>query len=237
MSALAVDRDQLIRDGMKYVHGIAWRISRHTIVELDDLIGYGYRGLITASRRYTPGTGSFGTFAQSHIRGAIIDGIRHDDPLGRRGREQHAMIDQARHRYATREHRFPTAAQLAAELGWTADRLDGVYRCELHAMTGSLDFNIGTRDDPATVAEAVADPDAAVERRAFADADRATLLGAVDQLADRERMVIALRYYEGMALHAIGDALGVTESRASQIHTKALKRLRAIVPDDLMEAA
>lgn len=237
----AVDRDQLIRDGMKYVHGIAWKMSRHNAhVPLEDLVSYGYRGLVKAARRFDPSLGQFGTFALPHIRGAMLDGIRRDSDLGRRDARKYAQIDRARHRYAAREQRFPTSTQLADELGWTPAELSAIQQSAIRATPGSLDFDLAIPDPTGaldTLADTVPDPNVDIERAVLNRCDHDRLIGLITQLPTRQRMVIALRFWEGMTLREIGDVLGVTESRVSQIASRALERLRTMAPDDLREAA
>jgi RNA polymerase sigma factor for flagellar operon FliA len=157
----------------------------------------------------------FETFAIPRIRGAILDGLRSLDWVPRSVRARSRAVQDAMARLEVRLQRSPNDDELAEELGVSADELQRWLASIAVATVGPLDHVLVTGVDPG--------PQAAVE-----DAElRHTMRSEVRNLPERERTVLALYYDEGLTLSEIGQVLGVTESRVSQIHTKAVLQLRS----------
>jgi len=199
-------------------------------LEYDDLLSQAVVGLIDAVDRFDPSRGiKFETYAYHRIRGAVMDMLRELDWLPRSVRQREAELAGAYEKLEGRLGRPPTDGELAEELGITVEALDELAReVGMQAMQ-SLDECVGLEQwEGGTVGEVVADeaapsPEEEVERWS----ERDMLARAIDVLPEAERTVISLYYYEGLTLKEIGRALGVTESRACQIHGKAMVRLRA----------
>ncbi|HLI72736.1 MAG TPA: RNA polymerase sigma factor WhiG [Acidimicrobiales bacterium] len=230
-------RDQLIvlySPLVKYVAArVAVGLPQH--VDGSDLVSYGIIGLIDAIDRYNPGRQvKFETYAIPRIRGAIIDELRAIDWVPRSIRAKARAVEQA---YAALEAnllRTPTDAEVAAELGMAEQDLQEILRQISFVGVAALDevFMVGgDRSDRTTLGDTI--PDATAGPVAlFEDKESKEILAqAIMQLADRERTVLSLYYYEGLTLAEIGEILGVTESRVCQIHTKAVLQLRGRLSD------
>ncbi|MDI6870373.1 MAG: RNA polymerase sigma factor WhiG [Bacillota bacterium] len=215
---------------VKYVAG-RLAVALPATVEFDDLISCGTFGLIDAVEKFEPARGvKFETYALARIRGAIIDGLRLADWVPRSLRQKAREFETAAQRLESRLGRAATDAELAAALGLSLDEYHSLVS-ELACTTlssldevwrGDEEGNEGVRLVDGLADEAAADPLTSAE---FTELKRA-LGEAIDQLPERERLVIALYYREGLTLKEIGRVLDVTEARVSQIHTKAILRLR-----------
>jgi RNA polymerase sigma factor for flagellar operon FliA len=240
MTALAPDREQLICDHLRLVRGCAWDLAHGNPSTFDDLIDAGQLGLVQAAQRWNPQPGGiFSSYAYLRVRGAMLDYLRLNGRLGRHDEHRNQQMRQARYRFAAREHRFPSDRELAAELGWTPRELSLATQQILRGIPRSLEECVAetvSGDEYCTLEEVLAS-DENVEADVLAQADRTELRDLLLQLPDRDRLVISLYFWEGMVLREIGEVLGVTESRVCQILTRALERLREMVPDDLRVAA
>jgi RNA polymerase sigma factor for flagellar operon FliA len=202
---------------VKYVAGRV-RAGLPANVEQDDLISDGVMGLMGAIDNFELDRGlQFQTYAVPRIRGAVIDGLRASDWVPRLVREKMRDINAAT---ATLEHRLkrrPRESELAEELGISQRQLSKQYSQSSYATLSSIDSD-GWNDDVATPAtEGV--PGAP-------DDLPAGFLGAVTGLPERDQIVIALYYWEGLSLAEIGQVLVVSESRVSQLMTRATLELR-----------
>ncbi len=176
----------------------------------------------------------FESYASSRIRGAISDELRAMDWVPRSVRTKARAIDRASGELEATLHRTPTDVEIADKLDLSMDELRNAFTQLSTVNLVALDEMLGGDDRPGAVSlgdtigdERVADPAGTV------DAQETTYLlaRAIEQLSERERMVVVLYYYEGMTLAQIGRALGVTESRISQMHTAAMQRLRTRLVD------
>ncbi|MHB1986713.1 MAG: FliA/WhiG family RNA polymerase sigma factor [Acidimicrobiales bacterium] len=223
-------RDRLILHYSPLVKYVAGRVLSRLPDSLDqsDLVSYGILGLIDAIEKFDLGRGNkFETYAVARIRGAILDELRSIDWVPRSVRAKARAADQA---YSKLEHllrRSPTDEELATELGISSADLDSLLRQTARAGVLQLDEVLfagrqGVRTLGDTIPDAGEGPVASLE----AAETRRLLARSIAGLPDREKTVLTLYYYEGLNLSEIGDILGVSESRACQIHTKAVSRLR-----------
>ncbi len=195
------------------VQRLAPRLPPHV---REDLEGYGMLGLLEALERYDPAQGvRFETFAWYRIRGAILDYLRSLDPAGRSDRARARALTQAHERLAISLGRAPTREELASELQLTPEELEA----DLERLHG---YVVASFEDLVRRA-AEAGPEEAVERAELLEALRQSLR----LLPERDRLVVGLYYYEGLTLAEIGALLDLTESRACQILSQALLRMRA----------
>jgi len=227
-------REQLILNYSPLVKFVAGRVAANlpNTVEGADLISYGMFGLIDAIDKFEPERViKFETYAISRIRGAIIDELRAMDWVPRSVRARARDIEKAIITLEGRLKRTPEDAEVAEELGISPRELQEAYAKLSYTSVVSFEdvwAPSTEHDDRGALSAGIEDENAENPVEAFESEEmREILAGAIERLPERERTVIALYYYEGLALKEIGQILGVTESRVSQMHTKAVLRLRA----------
>jgi RNA polymerase sigma factor FliA len=206
-------------------------------VEDADLISYGLVGLIGAIERFEPERGiKFETFAMTRIRGAIIDELRSLDWVPRSVRSRAREIEQTQAKLEHELQRAPTEAELAAKLNMTEEELQGALLEIANSSVYALDELWTVSDssgDQVSLLDTIADDGAADPQEALATTEvKDRLTEAIGGLPEREQLVVALYYYENLTLREIGEVLGVTESRVSQLHTKAVMRLKSHLQQD-----
>ena len=201
---------------VKYVAGRV-RSGLPSSVDQSDLVSDGVIGLMDAIERFEPERGlQFQTFAVPRIRGSIIDGLRALDWVPRSVRNKVRDIEHAQVTLEKRLGRTPDDEEIAAELGITVRELRDLYaKVSFTSLASFEEFGLTDELAPASL-EAIED-----------EQGKATLMRAVEELPERDRIIIALYYFEGLTLAEIGEILGVTESRISQLHTKATLALRS----------
>jgi len=229
-------RDQLIVHYAPLVKFVAGRISaglpRH--VDEADLASYGIIGLIDAIERFDPGLNvKFETYAIPRIRGAIIDELRSIDWVPRSVRTKARAVEQSYQTLQATLHRTPTDDEVATDMEMTPSQFQKVLRQVSVTGVAALDqvFRDGDRSDRPTLGESLPDSNPGPMAMFEAQETKEGLIHAINEMGDREKMVITLYYYEGLTLAEIGEILGVTESRVSQIHTKSVLQLRAKLAD------
>ena len=228
-----------VEAGLPFVEALARRMAStmpHSI-DLSDLVQDGVIGLIDAAERFDEGRGiKFETFAERRIRGAMIDALRKDAwPRGvRRVRRE---LEAAREKLRVSLGHEPSLADLAAEIGSDEKRLGKtIVRINTIESTSPLSCaeNVDEAQLPAVLVPAEPErPDHAYERLEVRDRVRA----AIQSLPVRERRVIGLYYYGEVTMKEIGAELGVNESRVSQLHARAIRRLRDALGPDMAPAA
>jgi len=215
---------------VKYVSGRLALFLPPT-VEVDDLFGYGALGLIQAIDRFDPSRGiKFSTFAIARIRGAILDGLRKSDWLPRSLRQKERQLREVQQELATRLGRVPTDQELAAELDMTLEEFQEFLQ-ELGQVTLlSLDDffpEAAATGEAAAAAAGIPAPQTWEPSHVVTQKEVKELLArAIDKLGEKERLVVSLYYYDGFTRKEIAEILGISESRVSQLHTKAILRLR-----------
>jgi RNA polymerase sigma factor for flagellar operon FliA len=216
---------------VKYVTG---RLARTLPAHVDeaDLISYGLLGLISAIDRFDPSRNiKFETYAAIRIKGSIVDELRALDWVPRSVRADAGSIEGASARLTHRLQRTPRDREIADELGVPIKKLHESRRHISRSPVVALDTLCAAKDRSAnaiSLAETIQDPLALDPGQALeAKEMRARLADAIGSLPEKEKVVVALYYYEDLTLREIGEVLRVTESRVSQIRTKAMLRLKA----------
>jgi RNA polymerase sigma factor FliA len=202
-------------------------------VEESDLISYGLLGLIGAIERFDPEREiKFETFAVARVKGAIIDELRSLDWVPRSVRAKARDVEKANAKLEAELQRAPTDEEMAAKLKLSVEEFQDALLQIANSSVLALD-DLWTFADPEggsqiSILDTIQDPSAIdPEAEAHASEVKDRLADAIEGLPERERLVIALYYYENLTLREIGEVLGVTESRVSQLHTKAVLALRS----------
>jgi RNA polymerase sigma factor for flagellar operon FliA len=216
--------------------GLVKRVALHLKVrippfmELDELIQVGMIGLLEAARAYNPTKGiEFESFALSRVRGAILDEVRQLSYLPRSAVAFNKSENQATNALASELGRAPTQSELADHMGDDLDlfqkRRGNAKRFETLSMEVMTDEVLGIADERSR------QPDAIVEHQQFMGA----VADAIAELPERDQLLMSLYYVEELNLKEIGEILGVTESRISQLLTAIVKKLRLSLKIEVAE--
>ena len=227
-------RDRLILTYAPLVKFVAGRLgaSLPSHVDEQDLVSYGLLGLISAIERFDPDREiKFETYAISRVKGAIIDELRSLDWVPRSVRTRAREIERAIAELERQLMRAPTDEEIATKVGITGDELEAslseISRTSIAALDELWSPSSSGGDQIAlidTIEDTTGpDPESSLEQTEMKEA----LGEAIARLPEREKLVVTLYYYEELTLREIGEVLGVTESRVSQLHTKAVLRLKA----------
>ncbi|MBN2626106.1 MAG: RNA polymerase sigma factor WhiG [Spirochaetales bacterium] len=231
-------REQSIRDAIitqyaplvKYVAGKV-SVGMPASVDFDDLVGFGVFGLLDAIEKFDPEKHvKFKTYAVTRIRGAIFDELRSIDWVPRSVRQKTRELDEAVQRLESSLGRAATDEEIARELDMEMNQ----YNQVLLKISGTSMLSLndvwfaGDDNDKISIADSIESPsslrpDSIAEREEI----KRVIVEAINELPEKEKKVLVLYYYEDLTLKEIGQVLEVTESRISQLHTKAISRLRA----------
>jgi RNA polymerase sigma factor FliA len=220
-------RDRLIVHYSPLVKFVAGRVGAGlpNSVDAGDLVSAGVFGLIDAVERFDSSRGvKFETFAVPRIRGAVFDGLRQLDWVPRSVRSRAREVETAFAELEGRHGRAPTDAELSTHLKISAPEFQKWLNSIASTTVGPLDRALVAGAEPRALSGDVPETPASVVED---NEVKRLVRGEVKRLPDREKMVLSLYYDEGLTLAEIGTVLGVTESRVSQIHTKAVLHLRS----------
>lgn len=214
---------------VKYVAGRVAVGMPHN-VEYDDLVSYGTFGLLDAIEKFDPGKEvKFKTYAMTRIRGSIFDELRTIDWIPRSIRQKAKQIEKIIVELENKLGRTVEDEEIAAELDVSVEEFHNlVSKISGTSLVSLNDIWQGNEDsDELSFIETIEspsnmNPDIMVEREEIKD----LIVASIKKLPDREKKVVVLYYYEDLTLKEIGEVLEVTESRVSQLHTKAIMRLR-----------
>ncbi|MBD3169298.1 MAG: FliA/WhiG family RNA polymerase sigma factor [candidate division Zixibacteria bacterium] len=230
-------RQQLLSEYLGLVKNVAGRMAMGfpKYVELDDLISTGVIGLIEAAKNFDPERGvKFETFAVPRIRGAILDELRALDWVPRSTRAKSRNLERATTRLVGKLGRNPNIVELANELDMSTSDLHTTIKEVASTSILSLDELICREDDnrqvPRIETVETINQDGTldeIEKKELKE----YLNDAISFLSEQEKLVVALYYYEELTLKEIGEVMQISESRVSQIHTKAVYRLRGLIKD------
>jgi RNA polymerase sigma factor for flagellar operon FliA len=231
---LAARHRDRIAAGLPFVESLARRVAAsmpHSI-ELGDLVQDGMIGLIDAACRFDEGRGiKFETFAERRVRGAMIDALRRDAwPRGvrRQRRELEAAREQLRRELGAE----PSLADLAARMGSDETRL-GRTIVRINTIESTSPLSAGDNVDGSSLPAALVPSEPQAPDRAYEEQEvRDRIRAAIASLPPRERKVIGLYYYGEATMKQIGAEIGVNESRVSQLHARAIQRLRKALGAD-----
>jgi RNA polymerase sigma factor for flagellar operon FliA len=220
---------------VKYVAGrMSSALPRH--VDLEEVTSWGLVGLLKAVDGFDPRRGvPFEAYAIQRVRGEIIDEIRAQDWAPRSVRQRQRALEAAIRKVEQREGRPATDPELASELGVPEQELESLLGDVARASLFSLNEMVAAPggEETAELAAVVADPSADTQAKGEQNALREAIAEAIVALPQRERVVVSLYFYDGLTLREIGQVLGVTESRCSQLLSKAVIRMRGRIMREL----
>ena len=223
------DRDRLLLEHLPTVRYLARRIHERLPqhVDLDDLISAGVVGLIDAAEKFDLSKQvQFKSYAQFRIRGAILDSLRTLDWSPRELRRKGRAVEEAIRAVTQQFGRVPAEPEIAREMGLGLGEYQQLLG-ELKGLEiGTLHLERSEDSGEEELAYIPNHPDEDPLFRCLRGEMRERLASAIDRLPERERLVVTLYYYEEMTMKEIGLALGVVESRVSQIHSSAVVHLR-----------
>lgn len=228
----AAEREKLIIEHIPLVRYLVARISAKLPQHLDqqDLTSSAMIGLINAADRFDPSRGVlFKTFAEQHIRGTILDELRSYDVLSRSMRDKFKRLERELHNLENCLGRHPTSEEVAGALGIGLDEyfelLDDVHVFTFISLDDSWE---GEDGNPLCLADVLCEADDKSPQQQVMGMQLAEALGAaIETLPEKERLAVTLYYNEDFNLKEIGETLGLTESRISQLLSQAMVRLRS----------
>jgi RNA polymerase sigma factor for flagellar operon FliA len=235
---------KIIKDYMPLVRHAVNRIAVGStnggILQYEDMVSYGVQGLIEAYYAFDPDKGAkFSTYALPRIRGSILDAIRATHPLPRSLQKFGSDLEKATAALHVKFGRAPTRDELAGFMGIEpADFMQSLRTSNLRVVSLDSLADTAANGNSEKLWE-MADEDPNIDPDAVAEETmvRARLARAVDLLPERERTIVRLYYMKSQSLKSIGSALGISESRASQLRHRAIRRLRMVLTQELQDAA
>ena len=223
-------REQLITEYLPYVKRIVHRIAVHlpSTIDIEDLMNVGVIGLIQAVDRYDPKRDNkFMTYADFRIRGAVLSDLRSRDFLSRANRRKIRELESVHLKLEQKLGREVDDFEIAQELGVDIDQVHRTKQLSSISFISFEELGFSSKDEKEKLINYLVDS----EEDALALTRLKELKGAVaraiEQLPEKERLVISLYYLDELTMKETGKVLNVTESRVSQIHSQAIMRLRA----------
>jgi len=223
-------RDQLITEYLPYVKRIVHRIAVHlpSTIDIDDLMNVGVIGLIQAVDRYDPSRDNkFMTYAVFRIKGAVLSELRSRDFLSRSNRRKIRDLEKACFKLEQKLGREVDDFEVAGELGVDVEQ---VYRTKQMSSISFISFEelgFSSRDEKEKLLSYLVNTNDDAWTLTRLKELKEALARAIEQLPEKEKLVISLYYLEELTMKETGKVLNITESRVSQIHSQAVLRLRA----------
>ena len=217
------ERDRLVIEHIPLLKHIVGRMNAPAGVDRDDLYGFGMLGLLAAADSWDASRGlKFSTYAYHKVRGAILDEMRKQDVVSRGKRELLREVERFVSSSEQEQGLAPLPEAIAEQLSVSVEEIDDALACARSAGEISLE----SEGDETRLSALLGDPrsEDPVGSAEFAEMKQ-LLVEAIKELPDQEKTVITLYYAEELLLKDIGEVLGVTESRVSQIHSRALYKL------------
>ncbi len=224
-------KEEIIKEFLPYIkytaYRLSWKLPHH--ITIDDLISVGLMGLMDAVDRFEPGKVKLKTYAELRIKGAMIDELRATAWIPRSMRKKIEEINNARTRLAKKIGRMPEDADVAKSMKVSLDDYFKVLKYATIANPIRLeDFNNNKyADSNLNITECIADPKAKSPLSILEEKDdQEQLAELIETLPEKEKLVLALYYWEELTMQEIGKVLSITESRVCQIHSQAVGKLK-----------
>lgn len=233
-------RDQLILDYAPLIRFVAQRISARlpSNIETDDLISAGVIGLMDAIEKYDPERDNkFKTYAEFRIRGAILDELRSQDWVPRSVRDKAKKIEKTYALLEQKHGRSVTDSEISDQMGLPLeDYYDMVAKVKAVSLLSVDDFVPSSQHEKRSLLDSIEN---ATAKNPFSHLDNKNihklLVSTIEDLPEKQKLVLSLYYYEELNLKEIGKILNVTESRVSQLHTQAIEKLRLKIKQEISD--
>lgn len=229
-----MEKERIINDSLPFIKYTAYRLSQRLPPQLsvNDLISVGIIGLLDALQRYTEGRVKLSTFVEHRIRGAMLDELRAHDWVPRSIKSKISQIKKAHRELEKELGRMPNEDEIAGRLSIS---LDEYYRTIQNASSAVVFSFESFRDrmheeDGLDVTECIPDPDMKTPLELLEQSSiMEELAGVIEQLPDKEKLILSLYYSEELTMKEIGKIMNLTEGRICQLHNQALIRLKALM--------
>ena len=224
------DRDQLINEYLPYVKRIVQRIAIHlpATVDIEDLMNVGVIGLIQAVDRYDPRRDNkFMTYAAFRIKGAVLSELRSRDFLSRSNRRKIRELENTYLKLEQKLGRQVEDEEVAAELGVELDQVHRTRQLSSISFISFEELGFSSREEKEKLLNYLVNHDDDALTLTRLKELKQAVAKAIEKLPEKERLVISLYYVEELTMKETGKVLNITESRVSQIHSQAIRRLRA----------
>ena len=232
-------RDRIILEHLPLVKAIAVRVHENlpVHVDLDDLVHAGILGLFDAVTKFDPAKKvAFSSYAKHRIKGAILDSLRQLDWASRDLRRRHKQVEAATRSLAAELHRNPTEQEVAERLGVEEDRWRRMM-IDLRNVGLISASRRGAEGDDLPPPDFPSKPDTQPDRICALQQLRTVLSTAIGTLPERYQKVVLMYYNHELTMKEIGNALGINESRVSQIHKSALEKMAAVLESNGIHSA
>lgn len=226
-----IEREKFIEGYIPLVKYIASRviIGKSKYVEYEDLVGYGMLGLMDAFNKFDESKGmKFSTYASIRIRGAMIDEIRKNSPVSKTIMDKLNKFNNGIEELQRKLLREPTTEEICNKLNIKYEEVSEIERYINCISVVSLDEVIFSEDDDIKIIGIIEDQNSPCPEKELEDKEEVEILHkAIELLNEKDKTVLSLYYYEGLTLKQIGLVLEVSESRVCQLHSRAIRNLRA----------
>ncbi|EYE88811.1 RNA polymerase sigma factor [Fervidicella metallireducens AeB] len=225
------ERDEMIIKYIPYVKYIASRLTagKPPGIEYEDLISYGVLGLIDAINKFDPTKGiKFETYATLRIRGAIIDELRKISWIPKSAFSKLSALNQSRENLEIKLNREPTEKEIAADMNVSVEDVREIVTFVNYVSVVSLEEVFFKSDEEdLQFKNIIEDENSPQPEKVLEENEKYEMLkNAIDMLPEKDKLILNLYYYEKLTLKEIGKVMEVSESRVSQLHSRAILRLR-----------
>jgi len=228
-----MNKEQIVEKYIPLVKYLASRVmlGKTKYLEYEDLVSYGIVGLLDAINKYKPDKGmKFSSYATLRIKGSMIDEIRKNRPISKGAMDKLARYNEVVERLQNEFLREPSLEEIANRMEMTIDDISQIENYINYMSVVSLESIIYSDDDDITIKDTLEDKNVVSPESSLEYKEQIDLLSkSIEKLKEKDKLVLNLYYYEKLTLKEIGQVLEVSESRVSQLHSRAIRNLRSIM--------
>ena len=233
MNVSNLTKEKIVEQYIPLVKYIASKImvGRTTYIEYEDLVSYGLIGLMDAISKFDSSRGvKFSSYASIRIKGEMIDQIRKARPISKGAMDKLAKYNEAVEILQNKLYREPTVEEIAKYLGIKINEVIDIEGYINFMAVVSLEGILFSEDDELTIKELIEDENSPSPHEEYEEQEKVEVLAqCIEKLKEKDRIILKLYYYEGLTLREIGEMLEISESRVCQLHSRAIKNLRAML--------